>query len=98
LWDTRVIASAALEIALVAAGVLALAYVSRPSIWDVAAGMPLLAAANCRAVALRETGPEPLLYFGSADAASITELSRWSEPLMIADDVSLARAFAHKGA
>ncbi len=94
LWDTRVIASAALEMALVAAGVLAFAHLSRPSIWDVVAGMALLDAANCRAVALRDTGPETLLYFGSPRAMSLAELSQWNEPLMIGDDVSLARAFA----
>ena len=98
LWDTRVIASAALELALVAAGVLSFAHLSRPSIWDVAAGMVLLAAANCRAVALRKTGPETLLYFANPDTVSLAELGRWSEPLMIGDDVSLARAFAQRGA
>jgi myo-inositol-1(or 4)-monophosphatase len=46
-WDTRVIGSAATECAFVAAGVLRVASMNRPRIWDIAGGVLLAQAAGC---------------------------------------------------
>jgi myo-inositol-1(or 4)-monophosphatase len=46
-WDTRKTGSAAVECALVAAGLLQVARFAAPNIWDVAGGLTLLRAAGC---------------------------------------------------
>ena len=91
LWDTRVLGCSTVEFAFVAAGLLSFAYIARPKLWDVAAGVVLLEAAGCRAVVPHATGWRTLLYFGtSGDDASI--LSRWSEPVLLGDELALERA------
>ncbi len=92
LWDTRVFGCATLEFALVAAGLLRAAYIPRPALWDVVAGLVLLNAAHCHAVALRSPRPETLLYFSETDTAAT--LARWSEPLLIGDKAALDLALA----
>jgi len=92
-WDTRVLGCATLEFAFVAAGLLRLAFIPRPAIWDAAAGLALLRGANCHAVVLRPSGPETLLYFGRA-GDPLPTLARWSEPLLIGDAAALSRASA----
>jgi myo-inositol-1(or 4)-monophosphatase len=96
IWDTRVLGCATLEFALVAAGVLRCAAIPRPALWDVVAGLVLLQAAGCRAVAWRGSRWETLLDFGGADATqggpSAAALARWSEPLLIGDEAALGRA------
>lgn len=91
LWDTRVLGCSTLEFAFVAAGLLSFAYIARPKLWDVAAGLVLLQAAGCRAVVPYATGWRTLLYF-STSADDATALSRWSEPVLLGDELALERA------
>jgi fructose-1,6-bisphosphatase/inositol monophosphatase family enzyme len=86
-----------LEFAFVAAGLLSLAYIPRPALWDAVAGLVLLAAADCRAVALRGARWETLLYFDVSGEQSAATLARWSEPLLLGDEPALARAVAARG-
>jgi myo-inositol-1(or 4)-monophosphatase len=100
IWDTRVLGCATLEFAFVAAGMLRFAAIPRPALWDVVAGLVLLQAAGCRAVAWRDPRWETLLDFGSAGAqgrSAAAALARWSEPLLIGDEAALGRALAEHG-
>jgi myo-inositol-1(or 4)-monophosphatase len=92
LWDTRVFGCATLEFAFVAAGLLSLAYIPRPALWDAAAGMVLLHAAHCHAVALRGDHRDTLLYFEAGGDRSAAALARWTEPLLIGDEAALRSA------
>ncbi len=98
LWDTRVLGCATLEFAFVAAGLLSLAYIPRPALWDVVAGLVLLGAADCRAAARRATRWETLLYFDVSGNDTAATLAGWSEPLLIGDEAALARVVAARGA
>jgi myo-inositol-1(or 4)-monophosphatase len=92
-WDTRVLGCATLEFAFVAAGQLSMAYIPRPALWDAAAGLALLHAADCQAVTPRSTRGETLLYFAGRDGdQSPASLASWSEPLLIGDAAALERA------
>ncbi len=93
-WDTRVLGSATLEFAFTAAGLLQLAYISRPSLWDAVAGLALLDAAGCGA---RTTQEERWVEFrrfeDSAGAALSGEtLAAWCRPLLIGERSALAHA------
>jgi myo-inositol-1(or 4)-monophosphatase len=91
LWDTRVLGCSTIEFAFVAAGLLSFAYIARPKLWDVAAGLVLLEAAGCRAVVPHPTGWRTLLYFStSEDDAAVP--SHWSEPVLLGDELALERA------
>ncbi len=90
LWDTRVLGCSTLEFAFVAAGLLSFAFISRPKLWDVVAGLVLLEAAGCRAVSPRGSDWGTLLYFGTPGEP--TELARWSEPVLLGDELALERA------
>jgi myo-inositol-1(or 4)-monophosphatase len=90
LWDTRVLGCATVEFAYVAAGLLSIAYIPRPRIWDAAAGLALLHAAGCQALVRRASGWKTMLYF--ADPARADNLVDWSEPLLIGSHSELARA------
>jgi myo-inositol-1(or 4)-monophosphatase len=92
LWDTRMFGCATLEIALVAAGLLRLAYIPRPALWDVVAGLVLLQAAHCHALTLSGPRPDTLLYFSGSSSPGT--LARWSEPLLIGDKAALDLALA----
>jgi len=83
LGHTRVFGCAALELAFVAAGLLRIAYVSRPALWDVAAGVALLQAANCEVRAWRAGAWQPLFLFDPWREP--TALAKWSEPLLTGD-------------
>src|SRR3569832_1029621 len=50
LWDTRVFGCATVEFAWVAAGLLRVAYIPRPALWDVVAGLALVRACGCEAL------------------------------------------------
>jgi myo-inositol-1(or 4)-monophosphatase len=91
LWDTRVLGCSTLEFAFVAAGLLSFAFISRPKLWDVVAGLVLLEAVGCRAVVRRDARWDTLLYLGryGEDAAT---LARWSEPVLLGDELALERA------
>jgi len=90
LWDTRVFGCATLESAYVAAGLLRIAYIPHPRIWDVAAGIALLAAARCRAMVRRDCTWDTKLCFPD----DCTLLSSWSEPLLIGSELDLTQALA----
>lgn len=91
LWDTRVLGCSTLEFAFVAAGLLSFAYISRPKLWDVVAGLVLLQAAGCRAVVPRAESMDTLLYF-EAPRDDPCALAGWSEPVLIGDELALERA------
>jgi myo-inositol-1(or 4)-monophosphatase len=91
LWDTRVLGCATVEFAYVAAGLLRIAYIPRPRIWDAAAGLALLHAAHCQALVKRASGWETMLYFPSPQVRT-DNLVHWSEPLLIGRQSDLARA------
>jgi myo-inositol-1(or 4)-monophosphatase len=90
-WDTRVLGCATIEFAFVAAGLLSIAYIPRPMLWDAAAGLALLHAAGCRAVARRAGSWDTMLYFPVPPAAAAT-LADWSEPLLIGSGAEIERA------
>jgi len=85
LWDTRVFGCAALEFAWVAAGLLRVAYVPRPALWDVVAGLVLLQAADCGALRQQPGGWQALGPFTG-------DLAGWSESLLIGAGSDLDRA------
>ncbi|HKO20562.1 MAG TPA: inositol monophosphatase family protein [Acidobacteriaceae bacterium] len=91
LWDTRVLGCSTIEFAFVAAGLLSFAYIARPKLWDVAAGLVLVQAAGCHAVVPDPAGWRTLLYFGTSEDDA-TALSRWSEPVLLGDELALERA------
>jgi myo-inositol-1(or 4)-monophosphatase len=90
-WDTRVLGCATVEFAYVAVGLLRIAYIPRPRIWDVAAGLALLHAAHCQAMVQRAAGWDTMLYFPAA-VSGTDDLVHWSEPLLIGEPSELARA------
>jgi myo-inositol-1(or 4)-monophosphatase len=90
LWDTRVLGCSTLEFALVAAGLLSFAFLARPKLWDVAAGLVLLEASGCRAVQPLAPGWDTLLYFSTPEG-DLEALARWSEPLLLGDELALER-------
>ena len=90
-WDTRVMGCSTLEFAFVAAGLLSFAYIPHPRLWDVAAGVVLLQAADCRAVVPRGDRWDTLLYFGTPEE-DLAALARWSEPVLLGDELALERA------
>jgi myo-inositol-1(or 4)-monophosphatase len=93
-WDTRVLGSATLECAFVAAGLLRLAYVSRPSLWDAAAALALLEAAGCTAMTLEHSRWVRLTRFvvDSSSGDRTAALGSWAQPLLAGDSEALRRA------
>jgi len=84
-WDLRALGSATLEFAFTAAGLLRLAYLARPSLWDAAAGVVLVHAAGCAARRLEAGRWIPLESFTG-------ELERWCRPVLIGDEEVLRAA------
>jgi fructose-1,6-bisphosphatase/inositol monophosphatase family enzyme len=91
-----VLGCATVEFAYVAVGLLRIAYIPRPRIWDAAAGLALLHAAHCQAMVRRTAGWDTMLYFPAA-LSGTDDLVHWSEPLLIGEPSDLARAI-HAGA
>jgi myo-inositol-1(or 4)-monophosphatase len=83
-----VLGCAAVECAFVAAGLARIAYIPRPKIWDVAAGLVLLQAAGCVAVVRRASRWDTMLYLPQAAA----DIVGWSESLLIGHHVEIERA------
>jgi myo-inositol-1(or 4)-monophosphatase len=92
LWDMRVFGCATLEFAFVAAGLLRIAYIPRPALWDVVAGLALLRSAGCRALVRRTGRWETMLGFESS--WNTAKLSEWCEPLLIGAEADLERALS----
>jgi myo-inositol-1(or 4)-monophosphatase len=84
-WDTRVLGTSAVEFAWVACGLLRLAHMPRPGLWDAAAGLALLQAAGCSALTWEHGRWAPLLRFTPASAA-------WKQPVLIGTAEDLATA------
>ncbi|HEU4625314.1 MAG TPA: inositol monophosphatase family protein [Steroidobacteraceae bacterium] len=94
-FETRVLASAALECAFAAAGVLRVAYLARPAIWDVAAGVVLARVAGCRVLTRRENTWQPLTAFSAPNARKrIATLRSWRQPVLIGDPHAVDREAA----
>jgi myo-inositol-1(or 4)-monophosphatase len=85
-WDSRLLGSATLEIAFAAAGLLRLAYVPRPSLWDAAAGVVLANAAGCVTLTLQDSKWIPLKYF--------EPLESWRQPILVGDKQAVDLAAA----
>jgi myo-inositol-1(or 4)-monophosphatase len=92
LWDTRVLGCSTLEFAFVAAGLLSFAFIGHPKLWDVVAGLALLEATGCRALTRHAERWDTLLSFDMT--ADPGELARWSEPVLLGDELALERARA----
>jgi len=94
-FETRVLASAALECAFVAAGMLQVAYLERPAIWDVAAGIVLARASGCRVVTRRDGAWQPLQAFSAPNARKRTATLRaWRQPVLIGERHAIDRESA----
>ena len=89
LWDTRVLGTATLEFAWVAAGLLRHAFIPGPRLWDVAAGLVLVRAAGCQALTLHRGHWAPLVYFAGSDPG---QLAAWHHPVLIGDEAAVAQA------
>jgi myo-inositol-1(or 4)-monophosphatase len=92
LGHTRVFGCAALEMAFVAAGLLRVAYISRPALWDITAGLALLRVANCGARVWRTDGWQPFSSFESWRDPAM--LAKWCAPLLVGDSAALEAAVA----
>jgi myo-inositol-1(or 4)-monophosphatase len=83
-WDTRKTGSAALECALVAAGLLEVARFSSPNIWDVAAGIALVQAGG--GVIREHDGMRwiPMQHFAPVQqAGEKPDLRAWRRPIVV---------------
>jgi myo-inositol-1(or 4)-monophosphatase len=89
-----VLGCSTLEFAFVAAGLLSFAFIGRPKVWDVAAGLVLLEAAGCRAVTPHAERWRTLLNFDMAEDPAA--LARWSEPVLLGDERALESALTHQ--
>ena len=81
-WDTRVIGSAATECAYVAAGMLRIASMDYPRIWDVAGGVLLARAAGCAVYSRSNAGWKRLTRFNDKDSRG---LRKWRRAIVIGD-------------
>lgn len=94
-FDTRVLASAALECAFTSAGLLRLAYISRPAVWDVAAGIVLARAAGCDVLTRRHHTWTAFRGFTALNARRrLSTLRSWRQPVLIGDRRAVAREAA----
>lgn len=92
-WDMRVLGTSAVEFAWVACGLLRLAHMPRPALWDAAAGLALLNAAGCSALTWEHGRWAPLLRFNPpAGKHAAGQLAAWKQPVLIgaAEDVAAA--------
>jgi myo-inositol-1(or 4)-monophosphatase len=94
-WDQRVLGTAAVEFAWVACGLLRLAHMPRPGLWDAAAGLALLHAAGCSALTWEHGEWVPLLRFAPPPAEHAhAGLGAWQQPVLIGTEADLAAALA----
>ena len=92
-WDTRVLGTAAVEFAWVACGLLRLAHMPRPRLWDAAAGLTLLHAAGCSASTWEHGRWAPLVQFKPpASRQGRSSLADWKQPVLIGAAEDLAAA------
>ncbi len=94
-FDTRVLASASLECAFAAAGLIQLAYISAPAIWDVAGGIALARAAGCRVITRRDHEWTPFTSFTPRNARKrLATLRSWRQPVLIGEPRAVDREAA----
>jgi myo-inositol-1(or 4)-monophosphatase len=94
-FETRVLASAALECAFAAAGILRVAYLGAPAIWDVAAGLVLARSAGCRVLTRRDGVWIPFKSFSAPNARRpIATLRSWRQPVLIGEQRAVDREAA----
>lgn len=94
-FETRVLASAALECAFAAAGMLQVAYLERPAIWDVAAGIVLAKASGCHVVTRRDGMWRPFRAFSAPNARKRTATLRaWRQPVLVGEPRAIHRESA----
>ncbi len=96
-WDTRVLGTSAVEFAWVACGLLRLAHIPRPGLWDAAAGLMLLKAAGCSALTWERGRWTALERFNPCSGKQAqADLAAWKQPVLIgaAEDVAAALAAA----
>ena len=79
-WDVRKTGSAAIECSFLAAGLLRVARFDSPNVWDVAGGLPLIAAAGGVAFARCDGGWEAFEGFEEGEAS---DLRRWRRPMIL---------------
>ncbi len=92
-WDHRVLGAAAVEFAWVACGLLRLAHMPRPGLWDAAAGLALLHAAGCSALTWEHGRWVPLLQFKPRPGKQAQQgLAAWKQPVLIGAAADLAAA------
>ncbi len=92
-WDIRVLGTSAVEFAWVACGVLRLAHMPRPGLWDAAAGLTLLHAAGCSALTWEQGRWVPLVQFKApAGPQGQASLAAWQQPVLIGAAEDLAAA------
>jgi myo-inositol-1(or 4)-monophosphatase len=92
-WDIRVLGTSAVEFAWVACGVLRLAHMPRPGLWDAAAGLALLHAAGCSALTWEHGRWAPLVRFRPPSTRhEHGTLAAWQQPVLIgaAEDLTAA--------
>jgi myo-inositol-1(or 4)-monophosphatase len=94
-FDTRVLASAALECAFAAAGLLRVTYLSAPAIWDVAGGIALARAGGCRILTRRDHKWIPFDGFTAPNARKrLANLRTWRQPVLIGEPRAVDREAA----
>ena len=91
-WDIRVLGTSAVEFAWVACGLLRLAHMPRPGLWDAAAGLALLNAAGCRALTWEHGRWAPLVRFTAPSARNGGQLAAWKQPVLIGAEEDVATA------
>ncbi len=92
-FDVRVLGTSAVEFAWVACGLLRLAHMPRPGLWDAAAGLSLLHAAGCSALTWEHGRWAPLVRFRPpASGREAGRLAAWKQPLLIGTAQDLAAA------
>jgi myo-inositol-1(or 4)-monophosphatase len=89
-WDFRKTGSAAVECALVAAGLLEVAHFAAPNIWDVAGGIVLVRAAGGAVQRFGGTGWVPMHSFED-DFAGDVDLRRWRNAVVIGRSAAVAK-------
>jgi myo-inositol-1(or 4)-monophosphatase len=91
-WEARKTGSAALECAMVAAGLLEVARFASPHVWDVAGGVALVQAGGGTVRQYEGSQWSPLKRFASAEnAGERSELSSWRKPLVVGTQKAVAQ-------
>jgi myo-inositol-1(or 4)-monophosphatase len=98
-WDVRQTGSAAIECAFVATGLLEVARLAQPHVWDVGAGLALVQAAGLTAYTRSESGWEPLerIVAPATAEGGAPDLRRWRQPVVIGERQAAERMCGQVG-